>query len=39
VECYVDEHRVEPQAGDYYGGWITPDVVGPFKGDPGTGDW
>lgn len=39
VECYVDEHRVEPQGGDFYGGWITPEVVGPFKGDPGTGGW
>lgn len=39
LECYVDEHRVEPQAGDFYGGWLTPDVVGPCKGDPGTGDW
>ena len=39
VECYVDEHRVEAQAGGFYGGWITPEVVGPFKGDPGTGGW
>lgn len=39
VECYVDADRVRPQPGDFYGGWITPDVVGPFKGDPGTGGW
>lgn len=39
VECYVDSHRVRPQPGDFYGGWITPEVVGPFKGDPGTGGW
>ncbi len=37
--CYVDEHRVVPQPGTYYGGWITPDVVGPFKGEPGTERW
>ena len=37
--CLVDGVRVEPQAGGFYGGWITPDVVGPFKGDPGTGGW
>jgi uncharacterized protein (DUF427 family) len=37
--CYVGEHRVTPQPGEYYGGWITPDVVGPFKGAPGTGHW
>ncbi len=37
--CYVDGERVTPQAGGFYGGWITKDVVGPFKGDPGTGGW
>lgn len=36
VACWVDDERVEPQAGGYYGGWITSTVVGPFKGDPGT---
>ena len=30
---------VTPQPGGYYGGWITPDVVGPFKGEPGTHGW
>lgn len=39
VECYVDDDRVRAQAGGFYGGWITPNVVGPFKGDPGTGHW
>ena len=34
--CYVGDERVTPQPGDYYGGWITRDVVGPFKGEPGT---
>ena len=37
--CYVDEERVQPQEGDFYGGWITSDVVGPFKGAPGTWGW
>ena len=37
--CYVGEQRVIPQPGNFYGGWITPDVVGPFKGDPGTSGW
>jgi uncharacterized protein (DUF427 family) len=37
--CYVGEHRVEPQPGFYYGGWITPELVGPFKGVPGSGSW
>lgn len=39
VECFVDGERVQPQAGDFYGGWITREVIGPFKGDPGTGGW
>jgi uncharacterized protein (DUF427 family) len=37
--CYVGEHRARPQPGAFYGGWITPDVVGPFKGEPGTEGW
>ncbi len=39
IECFVDGERVEPQPGRFYGGWITSDVVGPFKGEPGTGHW
>lgn len=39
VECFVDGERVRPQPGEFYGGWITNEVVGPFKGDPGTGRW
>ena len=39
VECFVDGERVQPQPGRFYGGWITADVVGPFKGEPGTGHW
>lgn len=30
--CLVDGEQVEPQPGDFYGGWITKDIVGPFKG-------
>jgi len=37
--CYVDDERVTPQLGDFYGGWITDEIVGPFKGDPGTTGW
>ena len=39
IACFVDGERVEPQPGRFYGGWITSDVVGPFKGEPGTGHW
>ncbi|MCI4065175.1 DUF427 domain-containing protein [Micromonospora sp. R77] len=38
-ECRVDGERVEVQPGDFYGGWITSDVTGPFKGAPGTLGW
>jgi uncharacterized protein (DUF427 family) len=38
-ECTVDGEVVRPQAGGFYGGWITDDVVGPFKGEPGTWGW
>ncbi len=38
-EAWVDDERVQPQAGDFYGGWITSDVTGPFKGAPGTRGW
>ena len=38
-ECWVDDERVVPQPGDFYGGWITSDLRGPFKGAPGTRGW
>ena len=37
--CLVDDERVTPQPGNFYGGWITPDIAGPFKGGPGTRFW
>jgi uncharacterized protein (DUF427 family) len=37
--CWVGGEKVEAQEGDFYGGWITSDIVGPFKGDPGTWGW
>ena len=37
--CYVDGELVKPQPGQFYGGWITRDIVGPFKGEPGSEDW
>ena len=38
-ECRVGGERVRPQPGSFYGGWITDDIVGPFKGEPGTQGW
>ena len=39
VACFLGDEKVEGQAGRFYGGWITSEVVGPFKGEPGTGHW
>lgn len=38
-QCTVDGEPVIPQSGDFYGGWITSHVKGPFKGAPGTLGW
>lgn len=38
-ECRVDGEVVRAQPGDFYGGWITDRVVGPFKGIPGSWGW
>jgi hypothetical protein len=38
-DCYVDGERVKPQPGGFYGGWITEDLAGPFKGIPGSSGW
>ena len=37
--CTVAGERVTPQPGEFYGGWITSDLIGPFKGAPGTMGW
>ncbi len=37
--CSVAGEQVQPQPGGFYGGWITADLVGPFKGAPGTLGW
>ncbi len=39
VECFVDDEAVRPQPGRFYGGWVTADLAGPFKGEPGTEFW
>ncbi|AFY73066.1 hypothetical protein Syn7502_00951 [Synechococcus sp. PCC 7502] len=37
--CYVNGEKVTPQPGGFYGGWITSDIVGPFKGDRSSMGW
>jgi len=39
VQCEVDGERVRPQPGGFYGGWITDDIAGPVKGEPGSEGW
>jgi uncharacterized protein (DUF427 family) len=38
-DCYVNGELVKPQPGGFYGGWITKDIAGPFKGIPGSSGW
>ena len=38
-ECWVDDERVLPNDGNFYGGWVTAQVQGPVKGAPGTLHW
>lgn len=35
LACFVADERVRPQPGGFYGGWITDELVGPVKGEPG----
>jgi len=37
--CWLDDERVQSQDGDFYGGWITAALRGPFKGGPATTGW
>lgn len=37
--CFVGDQRVLPQPGDFYGGWVTPNLQGQIKGAPGTRHW
>ena len=39
LQCSVDGAPVRPQPGGFYGGWITPELAGPFKGEPGSQAW
>ena len=39
VDCYLGDEKVQPQPGRFYGGWVTADIAGPVKGEPGSGGW
>ena len=37
--AYVGDIKVMPQPGDFYGGWVTPNLTGRIKGAMGTLHW
>jgi uncharacterized protein (DUF427 family) len=39
VECLLDAEPVEPQPGGFYAGWVTAEIAGPIKGEPGSAGW
>lgn len=39
LDCRIEGRRVQPQPGRFYAGWVTPELVGPFKGEPGSEGW
>ena len=39
TQCSVDDEVVRAQAGGFYGGWVTDEIIGPYKGEPGTSGW
>ena len=39
LDCRLDHEPVEPQPGGFYGGWVTAEITGPIKGEPGSGGW
>lgn len=39
LACYVSGERVRPQPGRFYGGWVTNEITGPYKGESGTENW
>lgn len=39
LDCFVGEEQARPQAGGFYGGWVTDRIKGPIKGEAGSGHW
>jgi uncharacterized protein (DUF427 family) len=39
LQCTVAGEIVRPQPGGFYGGWVTNEIIGPYKGEPGTAGW
>lgn len=39
LDCFIDDEQANPQPGGYYGGWVTANLGGPIKGEPGSESW
>ena len=39
LDCFVGDEQAKPQPGGFYGGWVTSEIIGPYKGEPGTSWW
>ena len=39
LNCFLDSELVQAQPGEFYGGWVTKDILGPIKGGPVTSHW
>ncbi len=39
VDCFLGDEKVRPQPGGFYGGWVSHEIIGPYKGEPGTSGW
>ena len=39
VRCFVGDEQATPQPGGFYGGWVTKNLTGPIKGEPGSNYW
>lgn len=37
--CWLGDERVRPQGGGFYGGWVSDEIEGPYKGEPGSEGW
>ena len=39
INCFINDEKVKPQDGGFYGGWVSDEIVGPWKGSEGFGHW
>jgi uncharacterized protein (DUF427 family) len=39
LACFIGTEQVQAQPGGYYGGWVSANLKGPIKGEPGSESW